>query len=278
MHDDIEKPLVPVDRKAALRIPLDRKDRAAHKEVLLCVMKLFGEGMHESPQQTMGLYLEATDGKCAESKLELWEKDRAGGLLCHKNAAERPFGVMKWLKKIYPSIAHAVVNGTHTTGGSASTAHGDLKAALRKLLCIRKATMGAITRMARDDRVKDTDRREEHISKHRQTAEQAALTKAQKRAVKVDTAREISQGAVQETHHGRARLHYNWQRMQKRKDREACDIKGRAKRRGVPFRSTRAHDCLRRQPRAPKDQRPKLSALLPLCAPLALPPTASMRK
>jgi hypothetical protein len=105
---------------------------------------------------------------------------------------------MKWLKKMYPSmttsslshIAHAIVNGTYTTGGSASTAHGDLKAALRKLLCIRKATMGAITRMVRDDRVKDTNRREEHISKHRQTAEQAALTKAQKRAAKVDTARE----------------------------------------------------------------------------------------
>jgi hypothetical protein len=93
---------------------------------------------------------------------------------------------MKWLKKMCPSmtmsslshVAHAIVNGTHTTGGSASTAHGDLKAALRKLLCIRKTTTGAITRMARDDRAKDTDRREEHVSKHRQTAEQAAPTKA----------------------------------------------------------------------------------------------------
>ena len=52
MYDDIEK-LLP-DRKAALRIPLDRKDRVAYKEVLLSVMKLFGEGIHESLQRTMG--------------------------------------------------------------------------------------------------------------------------------------------------------------------------------------------------------------------------------
>ena len=102
MYDGVEKLLA--DRKAALRIPLDRKDRVAHKEVLLCVMKLFGEGTHESLQRTMGHYLEATDGKCAESKLEQWEKDRAEGLLCHNNATERPFGVMKWLKKMCPSM------------------------------------------------------------------------------------------------------------------------------------------------------------------------------
>jgi hypothetical protein len=87
--DDIENLLA--DRKAALRIPLDRKDRVACKEVLLCVMKLFGEGTHDSPQRTMGHCLEVPDGsKCAESKVKQWEKDRAEGLLCHNNASERP--------------------------------------------------------------------------------------------------------------------------------------------------------------------------------------------
>ena len=186
------------DRKAALRIPADRKDAGPYKVVLLSVLKLFGEGIHESLQRTMGNYLEATNGKYTESRLEQWEIDRASGLLCHNNAAERPFGVMKWLKKMYPSmtisslshIAHAIVNGTYTEGRSAATADEYLKTALRKLCCIRQKTMGAITKMVRDDHVGDWTKREVHIADHRKTAEEKAMTTAKKRAVKVDTARE----------------------------------------------------------------------------------------
>jgi hypothetical protein len=78
------------DRKAALRIPADRKDAGPYKVVLLSVLKLFGEGMHESLQRTMGNYLEATNGKHAESRLEQWEIDRASGTFVPQQRRRTP--------------------------------------------------------------------------------------------------------------------------------------------------------------------------------------------
>ena len=49
--------------------------------------------------------MEAADGKYEEPRLEEWEKDRANDLLCHNNATERPFAVMKWLQRMYPPVA-----------------------------------------------------------------------------------------------------------------------------------------------------------------------------
>ena len=74
----------------------------------------------------MGNYLEAIDGNYKELRLGEWEKDRANGLLCHNNAAVRPFAVMRWLYRIYPSmaipsllhVAHAIANGTFCEGGA----------------------------------------------------------------------------------------------------------------------------------------------------------------
>lgn len=125
MYAKLEKGLP--ERVGRLRIPHDRKDAVPYRRVLLSIMKLFGKAIHESLHRTMGNYLEATEGKYAESNLSDWEKEQASGLLCHNNPAERPFGVMKELQRLYPSmtisslsyIAHAIVNGTFVEGGQA---------------------------------------------------------------------------------------------------------------------------------------------------------------
>ena len=196
MYDGLERNYA--TRRASLLVPNDRRDAAAYRRVLLSVMKLFGEGIHESLQRTMADYLEATDGRYKESRLEEWEKSRANGLLCHNNPAERPFAIMKWLQKQYPSmnisslshVANAIVNGTYNEGGAAATVHEDLKQALRKLCCVRDSSLGAITKMVRDFRVGDKRRRDEHVAQHRKDAEREALLKAQRKAAREDAANE----------------------------------------------------------------------------------------
>ena len=114
-----------LERRENLLLDNDRRDLVAYKRVLLSIMKLFGQRIHEPLQPTMGNYLETADGKDKESGFEEWEKDRVNGVLCHNNAAERPFAVMKWLHRTYlsmtifslPHVAHAIINGTFTEGG-----------------------------------------------------------------------------------------------------------------------------------------------------------------
>ena len=48
----------------------DRRDAMAYKRMLLSIMELFREGLHEPLRRTMGNYLEAIDGKYKESWLE----------------------------------------------------------------------------------------------------------------------------------------------------------------------------------------------------------------
>ena len=69
------------------------------------VFALFGEGIHESLQRTMGDYLESTSGDKSNSKMELWEKARAAELRCDNNPAERPFGIIKALLENFPSMS-----------------------------------------------------------------------------------------------------------------------------------------------------------------------------
>ncbi len=52
------------------------RDNDQYNVVLKEVLRLFGEGIHESLTRTMGDFLEAIGGAKAESKLEEWEKKK----------------------------------------------------------------------------------------------------------------------------------------------------------------------------------------------------------
>ena len=69
------------------------------------IFNLFGEGIHESLERTMGKYLEATRGSMAESQLQPWMKARAVQLIAHNNHAERPFAVIKLFDYCFPSMS-----------------------------------------------------------------------------------------------------------------------------------------------------------------------------
>ena len=120
----------------------------------------------------MGDYLEVTDGKFRISNMKEWEQGLASKLRSDNNPAERPFAVAKALLCVFPCmtianlgrLAHAKVNGTFklasadgrggnakpaTKAGAAVTAHPILKAAVAKLCCTRKCSLGLVTLMVR---------------------------------------------------------------------------------------------------------------------------------
>ena len=139
--------------QAKLRNFRDRADAAEYEVVLKEVFALFGEGVHESLERTMGKYLERTNGDKALSKLSDWEVQDSKKLLSHNNHAERPFATVKAIHKNFPSmklsmmsaVAHAKSCGTFNEGGSYIDSCPFLKKAVDKLCCIRKYSLGAIT-------------------------------------------------------------------------------------------------------------------------------------
>ena len=92
------------EMRKLLRSYESREDAAAYTPVLMQVLRMFGEGVHESLNRTMSNYLEKTGGDMAASKLEPWMKELAADLICHNNHAERPFAVAKYLDHIFQSI------------------------------------------------------------------------------------------------------------------------------------------------------------------------------
>ena len=76
-------------------------------------------------------------------------------MLCHNNAAERPFAVLRQYKRLYPSLSienlakltHSLVNGTHRPGspemkaGIALTADPRLRHAIGKLCSVKRKTV-----------------------------------------------------------------------------------------------------------------------------------------
>ena len=89
--------------------------------VLLDILKLFGEAIHESLTRTMGDYLEATNGHLRNSTKTEWEKEVASRMVCTNNNAEGPFATVHAFMHIYASLklrtvaglSAAMVNGTH---------------------------------------------------------------------------------------------------------------------------------------------------------------------
>ena len=64
------------------------------------VFGLFGAGIHESLQRTMGKYI--FDGLKSKKNLSQWELDDSKHLLSHNDFAERPFAMAKALTKTFP--------------------------------------------------------------------------------------------------------------------------------------------------------------------------------
>ena len=58
--------------------------------VLLEILQLFGEGIHESLGRTMGDYLKATNGPKANDNISQLDRDRTSELRGTNNDAERP--------------------------------------------------------------------------------------------------------------------------------------------------------------------------------------------
>jgi len=98
-----------------------REDSVKYTELLRKILAIFGQGIIDSLEFTMGDYLRQTDGVLANDQREDWEAKAAEGLLCHNNHAERPFAVLRLYKRTYPSmsvrnlskLSMTIVTGTH---------------------------------------------------------------------------------------------------------------------------------------------------------------------
>jgi hypothetical protein len=99
-----------------------------------------------------------------------WELEAASTMLCHSNAAERPFAVLRQYKRMYPSLSirnlaklvHSIVNGTHRPAvdgclpGSARTCDATLRRCVSTLCQVRNKTIGKITEFLRSTKRADT--------------------------------------------------------------------------------------------------------------------------
>jgi hypothetical protein len=196
------------DDLARLRTYNDRDDSEKYKQILLAVLGLFGQGIIESLEFTMGDYLKQTNGKLCNDKRETWELEAVKGMVSHNNHAERPFAVLRVIWKTYPALSlknlgwlsHSLANGTHrpastygvskdTEGnhcnkpGIALTAHPELKRAVSVVCSVRRKLIGKVTKMVRAAQISDTEAqittrkrraREKHLHRIRLKASQAA--------------------------------------------------------------------------------------------------------
>jgi hypothetical protein len=113
-----------------LRAYENREDIEVYLPVLLDILRLFGEAIHESLTRTMGEYLEATNGQLRNSTKTDWEIEVASRMVCTNNHAEGPFATVRAFMHIYPSLklctvaglSAAMVNGTHRSKGSSNPA------------------------------------------------------------------------------------------------------------------------------------------------------------
>ena len=195
-----------------LRSYESREDAAAYTPVLKQVLRLFGEGIHESLNRTMSNYLEKTGGDMAASKLEPWMKELAADLICHNNHAERPFAIAKYLDHIFQSmslknlagLSLAKCNGTFAlppqkpktkkaaakkeqAAGAATTAPPALKAAVSRTCSVRRTkdgVSGTVSAALREYRENDEGASDKHRKTHRSAllseSERLAKQRAQK--------------------------------------------------------------------------------------------------
>ncbi len=87
---------------AMLRAFEAREDLPSYKRVLKNVLRLFGEGIHESLTRTMAAYLEVTGGRLSNENKSEWEKDIAAHMIGANNPAESPFATVRAFLHMYP--------------------------------------------------------------------------------------------------------------------------------------------------------------------------------
>ena len=175
-----------------------RQTWANARTILKEVFGLFGAGIHESLQRTMGKYM--FDGLKSKENLSQWELDDSKHLLSHNNFAERPFAMVKALMKTFPSlklsnaaaIASAKANGTHDEGGAALVCDPKLQRIINALCSVRQATPGAITLLLRGFLSADQALAKAHRISHRKNQEKVNMENAKGRAKKVNAAQEVT--------------------------------------------------------------------------------------
>jgi hypothetical protein len=137
---------------ANLRAFRGRSDETKYAGMLRTVLDLFGKGIIASLQYTMKNYLHQTNGKLRNNMREQWEVDMCKAMLCHNNAAERPFAVLRQYQRLYPSLSienlakltTSIVNGSHRpamhgeSAGVALTSDPRLRTVMGQLCNVRR--------------------------------------------------------------------------------------------------------------------------------------------
>lgn len=141
-----------VSDMANLRAFRGRADETKYAEMLRKVLDLFGKGIIASLEFTMKNYLKQTNGNLRNNAREQWEVDMCKAMLCHNNAAERPFAVLRQYQRLYPSLSienlakltTSIVNGTHRpalkgqSAGVALTSNPRLRTVIGQLCNVRR--------------------------------------------------------------------------------------------------------------------------------------------
>jgi hypothetical protein len=202
-------------RLRRLRTCRDRPDAEECTVVLRQVLALFSEGTQEPFQRTMSDCLEDTNGDKAFSKTPEWRAKQDWDIHSHNNAAERPFAVIKALKRLFPStklsylpaLSLAKVNGTYAveeTGGKhaktkdivrsfsgkATIADPILQRVMSKLCCVRSTSLGLVTIMLKRDYVEDVAAAAAHRKEPTAFKLKEAARLASTRMTKADAAME----------------------------------------------------------------------------------------
>ena len=197
-------------QKEVLRQFYEREDRIQYEPVLRELLSLFGDAIQESFARNIADYLEATNGRLANSKLSEPDKKRKAELLCHNNAAERTFAVFRSMLQRYPSmslrcaatISCARLNGTFkmkeikngetiSEAGSALTADPVLQAAVSELCSVREKSEGFVTLLRRSAHVLDKKAGDIHRKRKREADKDQEIERARKRASKANQASEV---------------------------------------------------------------------------------------
>ena len=181
-----------------------------YTELLRKILAIFGQGIIDSLEFTMGNYLRQTEGVLANDQREDWEEKAAEGLLCHNNHAERPFAVLRLYKRTYPSmslrnvskLSLTIVTGTHRPAdkgkcaGVALTSDSRLRAIVTMLCGVRNKRVGLITAILRAAHSVDTI--EMNLCRKRKAKEKydTNVRKKAKKAALRDYAEEINSNSL----------------------------------------------------------------------------------
>lgn len=175
-----------------------RGDRDRYEPILLEVLDRFGKSVHVSFRRTMKEFLEVTDGKSKASSASADHKAAALLMLCHNNAAERPFAVGKLLAHDLPSLTlahkshttHAMVNKTYQRPASPVKEKGISEQGQRKRPGVAFTAPAPVTQaiMQLCSRKGKSSVVEAQVAMHANDLEQSRLHEKKRKQDKLDVA------------------------------------------------------------------------------------------